>query len=202
MLTLEATGPLPTDRGLFAIHVFRHSDSGKNEIAITLGTYTTLPGVLVRLHSACLTSEVFHANNCECRQQLDAAYELILAAGSGIILYLDQDGRGNGLAAKVQTFQLILDGLDPNEAFDRRGFPHDIRDFTVAGYMLHLLGVRQPIHLLSNNSKKLQALRDCGIKIAATTEIKANATNDMIKRDLSSKCDRISPGTIKTIVNQ
>jgi len=161
MITLLAHSPLPTELGMFHLFLFEHAATASQEIALTYGSIHGHRPVLVRVHSACITSEIFRANNCECREQLEEAKRRIVARGSGIILYLAQEGRGHGLAAKVKTLNQIVHGKDSQTAFKEIGLPTDARNYAVAAEILHALGVNGPIELLTNNPAKVKGLHRC-----------------------------------------
>ncbi len=124
--------------------------------------HSTVP--LVRVHSQCLTGDVFHSLRCDCRQQLEMALSMIREEGAGILIYEQQEGRGIGLMAKLQAYELQDSGLDTVEANERLGFKADQRDFALPGEMLKTLGVTR-VRLLSNNPDKVEALRRSGIEV-------------------------------------
>jgi GTP cyclohydrolase II len=153
------------------VHTFEGLVDGGEHIALELGSPPPTPingdlprPPLVRLHSECLTGDVFGSQRCDCGPQLDEALSRIDRAG-GYLLYLRQEGRGIGLLAKLDAYKLQDAGLDTYEANVALGFPPDERDYTVAAQMLHALGVPR-IDLLSNNPDKAQQLRDLGISVA------------------------------------
>jgi GTP cyclohydrolase II len=119
---------------------------------------------LVRVHSQCLTGDVFHSLRCDCRQQLELALSMIADEGAGILIYEQQEGRGIGLMAKLQAYELQDAGLDTVEANQRLGFKADHRDFTLPGQILKTLGVTQ-VRLVSNNPDKVEALQRAGIQV-------------------------------------
>jgi len=124
--------------------------------------HSTAP--LVRVHSQCLTGDVFHSLRCDCRQQLEMALAMIRDAGAGILIYEQQEGRGIGLMAKLQAYELQDSGLDTVEANERLGFKADQRDFALPGQILKALGVSK-VRLLSNNPGKVEALERAGVKV-------------------------------------
>jgi len=190
MITLLADSPLPTDLGTFHLFVFENAATTSQEIALTYGPFREHSPVLVRLHSACITSEIFGANNCECREQLDEAKRRMVAHGSGIILYLAQEGRGHGLAAKVKTLNQVVQGMDPQAAFADIGLPTDARDYAVAVEILKALGVTGPVELLTNNPGKVKALQDAGIAIARQTDLYIEPKNPAVRHALEAKRDK------------
>jgi GTP cyclohydrolase II len=132
-------------------------------VALVMGDIRSGPP-LVRIHSQCLTGDVFHSLRCDCRQQLELALGKIGEAGAGILLYEQQEGRGIGLMAKLQAYELQDAGLDTVEANGRLGFKADQRDFALPGQMLKALGVSR-VRLLSNNPEKVEALEQAGIEV-------------------------------------
>ncbi len=162
-LELYAEAPLPTERGTFRVVVFRERRSGVEHLAMVKGDATG-DGVLVRIHSECLTSEVLGSLKCDCRAQLDRALDLVARRGRGIVLYLRQEGRGIGLGNKIRAYALQAQGHDTYEANRLLGFPDDLRRYDVAAEMLRLLGVTG-VDLVTNNPLKLAALVDAGIPV-------------------------------------
>jgi len=144
--------------------------------------------VLVRLHSACLTGDVFGSRRCDCGEQLQLALKRLEDAGAGIVLYLPQEGRGVGLANKMRAYQMQDDGLDTVDANTSLGFEDDERDYGLAGRMLHLLGCRSVV-LLTNNPAKLDGLARAGIEIAGRMAIET-PTHDDNFRYMSAKAVR------------
>ena len=164
-----ASADFPTRWGKFRIHGFR-GESGPGsehrvEEAVALVMGEVEGGVpLVRVHSQCLTGDVFHSLRCDCRQQLEMALAMIREEGAGILIYEQQEGRGIGLMAKLQAYELQDAGLDTVEANERLGFKADQRDFTLPGEILKALGVTR-VRLLSNNPDKVEALERAGVKV-------------------------------------
>ena len=166
-----ASADFPTRWGKFRIYGFR-ADSGSNgkpaEEAVALvmgnvmGVKTAPP--LVRIHSQCLTGDVFHSLRCDCRQQLELSLSMIADEGAGILIYEQQEGRGIGLMAKLQAYELQDAGLDTVEANERLGFKADHRDFTLPAEILKALGVTR-VRLLSNNPDKVEALEHAGVQV-------------------------------------
>ena len=132
-------------------------------IALVMGDVHSAPA-LVRVHSQCLTGDVFHSLRCDCRQQLELALEMISSEGAGVLIYEQQEGRGIGLMAKLQAYELQDSGLDTVEANERLGFKADHRDFTLPAEILKALGVTR-VRLLSNNPEKVEALERAGIAV-------------------------------------
>ena len=164
-----ASADFPTRWGKFRIYGFR-SESGsdadrsvEDAVALVMGDIHSAPP-LVRVHSQCLTGDVFHSLRCDCRQQLEMALSMIRSLDAGILIYEQQEGRGIGLMAKLQAYELQDAGLDTVEANERLGFKADQRDFALPGQMLRALGVTR-VRLLSNNPEKVEALDRAGIEV-------------------------------------
>lgn len=164
-----ASADFPTRWGKFRIHGFRGefgSDGNRRveeAVALVMGDVKSAPP-LVRIHSQCLTGDVFHSLRCDCRQQLELALSMITEAGSGILIYEQQEGRGIGLMAKLQAYELQDAGLDTVEANERLGFKADHREFALPAEMLKGLGVTR-VRLLSNNPDKVEALERAGVQV-------------------------------------
>lgn len=164
-----ASADFPTRWGSFRIYGFRgHSGSDGNrrvEEAVALVTGDVKSATpLVRIHSQCLTGDVFHSLRCDCRQQLELSLSLIAGEGTGILIYELQEGRGIGLMAKLQAYELQDAGLDTVEANERLGFKNDYRDFALPAQILKALGVTR-VRLLSNNPDKVEALERAGVHV-------------------------------------
>ncbi|GAA0817513.1 GTP cyclohydrolase II [Colwellia sp. D2M02] len=157
---------------------FSHLKDDKEHVALVFKGADTAKVPLVRVHSECLTGDIFHSARCDCGQQLDEAVETMAKSG-GIILYLRQEGRGIGLYNKLDAYSLQDTGMNTFEANKALGFDHDLRDFTVATQMLNALNISE-IDLLTNNPEKVSALTQAGIKIQKTvpTGIFANQHNN------------------------
>ena len=164
-----ASADFPTRWGQFRIYGFRGEtgSDGANRIeeavALVMGDVNSKPP-LVRVHSQCLTGDVFHSLRCDCRQQLELSLSMISEEGAGILIYEQQEGRGIGLMAKLQAYELQDSGLDTVEANERLGFKADQRDFTLPGEILKALGVTR-VRLLSNNPDKVEALEKAGVRV-------------------------------------
>jgi GTP cyclohydrolase II len=175
-LEIAAQAPVPTRFGIFQMAVFHwgggsqwdDQDAGyglsPDHVALIMGEVRGRSGVTVRVHSECLTSEVFGSLKCDCRDQLEAAQEEIARKGHGVLLYLRQEGRGIGLANKIRAYQLQSRGLDTVDANRLLGLPDDARDYDAAAAMLDHLGVLS-IRLMTNNPRKAQALSALGVAV-------------------------------------
>lgn len=167
----SARAAVPTRFGTFDMVVFRHLDAPTDELALSPEPVAIVAGdprgqhnVPVRVHSECLTSEVFGSVKCDCKQQLEAAQAEIARRGLGVIIYLRQEGRGIGLANKIRAYALQQEGADTVDANRMLGLPDDARTYGVAAAMLDHLGVRS-ISLMSNNLDKVDALRELGVEV-------------------------------------
>lgn len=159
-----ATANLPTKYGQFKIVSFTNNLDGKEHVAIVKGEVKGQAGVLCRIHSECLTGDVFGSLKCDCGPQLEAALAQLEEHGQGIILYMRQEGRGIGLANKIKAYSLQDQGMDTVEANLHLGFDDDMRDYSVATEMLRHISP-ESIILMTNNPKKFEALRKAGIPI-------------------------------------
>lgn len=166
-----AEAPVPTRFGLFEMHVFHwddpatHHTLSKEHLALVMGDIAGGSDVPVRVHSECLTSEVFGSLKCDCREQLERAQADIAARGRGVILYLRQEGRGIGLANKIRAYKLQAAGADTIEANELLHLPVDARQYDVAAAMLRALDVRS-VHLMTNNPEKVQQLQRLGVEVS------------------------------------
>ncbi len=166
-----AKAPLPTEHGVFQLHVFRWDDPkalpvglSNEHLALVMGDVRGAREVPVRVHSECLTSEVFGSLKCDCKQQLEQAQAEIARRGVGAVLYLRQEGRGIGLANKIRAYALQELGADTIEANRLLHLPVDARQYDVAAAMIRSLGI-ESVELMTNNPSKLHALRELGIVV-------------------------------------
>ena len=161
---------VPTRFGTFVQHTFTENDTGKQHIALTLGAWCKNKPVPVRIHSECLTGDVFGSAKCDCGDQLNLALELFQTWGVGLLIYLRQEGRGIGLANKIRAYQLQDQGLDTVDANLALGFSADGRSYDCASEILNHLGVGS-VKLLTNNPDKITALENLGIDVTGRIPI-------------------------------
>src|SRR3954447_23055968 len=180
---------LPTEYGEFTAVAFRESLTGKHHVALVLGSVDAESDVLVRVHSECLTGDVFHSLRCDCGEQLDAALRAIAAEGRGVLLYMAQEGRGIGLLNKLKAYELQEQGLDTVDANIALGFAADEREWGIGNQILAELGL-STIRILTNNPKKLVGIDGFGLKVTEQVpiEIPPNAEN---RRYLDAKRDKL-----------
>ena len=161
---VPADARLPTAHGEFRIRVFKDEDSGLDHVALLLGEMDGPDPTLVRVHSECLTGDAFSSQRCDCGSQLDMALKRIQEVGWGCLIYLRQEGRGIGLHAKIQAYNLQDKGLDTLEANLVLGHPADARDYRIASEILEAVGVTR-VCLMTNNPDKVEQLRELGIEV-------------------------------------
>jgi len=176
-----ASADFPTRWGKFRIYGFRgqfeNGDKPRLEEAVALvmgDVHSTAP--LVRIHSQCLTGDVFGSLRCDCRQQLEKALAMIAAEGAGVLIYEQQEGRGIGLMPKLQAYELQDSGLDTVEANERLGFKADHREFTLPAEILRALSIKE-VRLLSNNPDKVSALERAGIRVSERVPCEVQASS-------------------------
>lgn len=187
-LTIASRADVPLDSSRDAKFIVFRDALGASQTAIIVGNPDLSKPVLVRLHSACLTGDVFGSRRCDCGAQLNLSIKRIAEMGGGIVLYLAQEGRGLGLANKMRTYQMQDDGLDTVDANTTLGFDDDERNYGVAARMLQMLDCSRII-LLTNNPHKLEGLAGYGIEIAGRIPIEAPINSDNL-RYLTAKAER------------
>lgn len=166
-----ATANLPTQYADFKIWAFRNNRDSKEHVALVKGDVADKEDVLTRVHSECMTGDVFKSLKCDCGEQLEHALELIAHEGLGILLYMRQEGRGIGLANKVRAYSLQDQGMDTVEANLHLGFDDDMRDYDVAARILSILEPAS-IQLMTNNPNKVKGLRGAGVTISERLPIR------------------------------
>jgi 3,4-dihydroxy 2-butanone 4-phosphate synthase / GTP cyclohydrolase II len=184
-----ATAALPTDHGEFRVMAYESGLDGETHVALVRGELGDGENVLVRVHSKCLTGDVFHSARCDCGPQLEAAMTRIAEEGRGVLLYLNQEGRGIGLANKIRAYELQDQGLDTVEANERLGFKADQRDYGIGVQILKDLGVRS-MRLLSNNPRKLVGIEGYQLSVAEWLPLEI-APSDHTRGYLKTKKDKL-----------
>jgi 3,4-dihydroxy 2-butanone 4-phosphate synthase/GTP cyclohydrolase II len=184
-----AAADLPTVNGDFHVIAFESGIDRETHVALLRGEIGDGKNVLVRVHSRCLTGDVFHSSRCDCGPQLDAALERIAAEGRGVLLYLNQEGRGIGIANKIRAYELQDQGLDTVEANERLGFKADQRDYGIGVQILKDLGVKS-MRLLSNNPRKLVGLEGYQLSVVEWLPLEIPAS-DTTRRYLKTKKDKL-----------
>ena len=164
-----AAADVPTRFGVFKTHVFRTTEPGdgacvKEHVALVYGDIRGAVALPIRMHSECMTSEVFGSLKCDCKEQLDAAFAEVARRGRGAILYLRQEGRGIGLANKIRAYGLQEQGADTVDANRMLGLPDDAREYHAAAHMLEHFDV-QSVQVMTNNPAKVDALRSLGVEV-------------------------------------
>jgi 3,4-dihydroxy 2-butanone 4-phosphate synthase/GTP cyclohydrolase II len=180
---------LPTEFGEFRLHAFENQIDKQTHVALVRGEIGDGQDVLVRVHSQCLTGDVFRSERCDCGGQLDEAMRRIAAEGRGVLLYLKQEGRGIGLANKIRAYTLQDEGLDTVEANERLGFKADQRDYGIGVQILQALGVRS-MRLLSNNPRKLVAIEGYGLSVTQWLPLEITPSASMLHY-LTTKRDKL-----------
>jgi 3,4-dihydroxy 2-butanone 4-phosphate synthase / GTP cyclohydrolase II len=179
---------MPTDYGDFRCHLYQVETDGSHHLAMVMGEIDPEKPALVRVHSECLTGDVFLSKRCDCGEQLNAAMERIAREG-GVLLYLRQEGRGIGLPAKIHAYKLQEDGLDTIQANEKLGYPADLRDYGMGAQILADLGLKQ-IRLLTNNPKKVIGLDGYGLQIVEQLPILVDA-NPHNRKYMDTKRDHM-----------
>jgi 3,4-dihydroxy 2-butanone 4-phosphate synthase / GTP cyclohydrolase II len=184
-----ASAKLPTEYGEFHIHAFENQVDRQTHVALVHGDITSGKDVLVRVHSQCLTGDVLHSIRCDCGAQLEAAMQRIADEGRGVLLYLNQEGRGIGLANKIRAYELQDEGFDTVEANERLGFKADQRDYGMGVQILRELGIRS-MRLLSNNPRKLVGIEGYGLSVTEWLPLEIPAS-ESTRRYLKTKKEKL-----------
>lgn len=186
---------MPTDYGEFQLKAFRQTTTGEHHLALVKGEWKEGETVLVRVHSSCVTGDIFGSCRCDCGGQLHSAMQMVQESGKGVVLYMNQEGRGIGLLNKLKAYKLQEEGKDTVEANLELGFQADQRDYGVGAQILRKLGITK-INLITNNPKKRVGLMGYGLEIVENTpiEISPNAHN---KKYLETKRDKLGHEILK-----
>jgi len=186
---VPADAKLPTEHGEFRIKVFHEEETGLDHVALLLGDMVGPDPVLVRVHSECLTGDAFSSLRCDCGPQLKEAMRMIQEVGWGCLVYLRQEGRGIGLNAKIQAYNLQDRGADTLEANLMLGHPADARDYGIASEILNSVGIEK-VNLMTNNPDKVEQLSECGIDVVERMELVAGVGEGNVDY-LSTKAKRM-----------
>ncbi|RYZ25879.1 MAG: GTP cyclohydrolase II, partial [Sphingobacteriales bacterium] len=191
----EVRVQMPTKHGNFELVAFRQTNTGQNHLALKKGEWEKDEPVLVRVHSSCFTGDILHSLRCDCGEQLTAAMEMVEEAGKGVVLYMNQEGRGIGLLNKLKAYKLQEEGKDTVEANLALGFKNDQRDYGVGAQILRHLGISK-IRLMTNNPRKRAGLLGYGLEIVENVaiEIKPNPFNEFY---LQTKRDKLGHEILK-----
>lgn len=195
-----ATATLPTEFGDFTIHVYQSETDRKDHLALVKGEIVPDKPVLVRVHSECLTGDVFGSMRCDCGDQLHAAMMKVHEAGEGVVLYMRQEGRGIGLVNKLRAYQLQDEGMDTVEANEKLGFKPDLRDYGIGAQILRDLGVGK-MKLMTNNPKKVVGLHGYGLEIVDRVPLEIPVTK-LNERYLKAKRDKLGHLLLMDIKNR
>jgi 3,4-dihydroxy 2-butanone 4-phosphate synthase/GTP cyclohydrolase II len=189
-----AEARLPTEFGEFRVIAYRNDVDRREHVALIKGDVQDKQGVLVRMHSECLTGDVFHSLRCDCGQQLHASLRQIECEGEGVLVYMKQEGRGIGLLNKIRAYQLQESGMDTVEANEKLGFPADLRDYGIGVQVLLDLGIKS-MRLMTNNPKKIIGLQGYGLGVTEQIPItvKPNRYNESYLRTKRDKLGHLIP---------
>ncbi len=178
-LTTTLTTRLPTQNGEFVLHYYQTNQDEKEHLALVKGDVTEQENVPVRVHSECLTGDVFGSRRCDCGEQLARAMQYVEKSGCGVVIYLRQEGRGIGLFHKLQAYNLQDNGLDTVDANLALGYLADEREYSVAAAILNDLNIRS-VALLTNNPAKIEALKSLGINVVGRLPLVVPSNDDNV----------------------
>ena len=183
---------LPTPFGEFRLRAYENDIDDLTHLALLMGNPEGKDGVLVRVHSACLTGDALHSMRCDCGQQLEAAMQRVAREGEGVIVYMQQEGRGIGLLNKMKAYHLQDEGLDTVEANQKLGLAHDLRDYGVGAQILKDLKLRR-VRLLTNNLTKVVGLQGFGLEISERVglEVEPNGHNERYLKTKQEKLNHV-----------
>ena len=186
---------MPTKWGTFKLISFKEKNTSNEHLALIKGTYQADEPIMVRVHSSCFTGDILGSLRCDCGEQLHKSMEMVEAEGKGVILYMNQEGRGIGLVNKLKAYRLQEQGMDTVEANLHLGFPMDKRDYGIGAQILRYLGITK-LRLISNNPRKRAGLSGYGLEIVETIpiEIKSNPHNE---KYLTTKRDKLGHQILK-----
>jgi 3,4-dihydroxy 2-butanone 4-phosphate synthase/GTP cyclohydrolase II len=192
--------PLPTPNGEFRLCLYEDSLEEMHHVALVRGAWRSDEPILVRVHSQCLTGDVFHSFRCDCGDQMEKSLEMIAREGKGVFLYMRQEGRGIGLAKKLEAYALQDRGLDTVEANETLGYAPDLRDYGIGAQILVDLGVRK-MRLLTNNPKKIVGLEAYGLEIVERVPIQVPARPEN-RRYLKAKREKLGHYLLKDALDE
>lgn len=195
LIEKEIQVDMPTEWGAFKLTAYKQVSSGENHLALTKGEWESHEPLMVRVHSSCLTGDIFGSCRCDCGEQLHNAMKMVEKEGKGVILYMNQEGRGIGLLNKLKAYKLQEEGLDTVEANLKLGFQGDQRDYGVGAQILHNLGVEK-IRLITNNPTKRVGLMGYGLEIVENIPIEVHP-NEHNKKYLETKRDKMGHRILK-----
>ena len=186
---IPSEAKLPTPHGEFKIRVFHEAETGMDHVVLTLGDMSGPDPVLVRMHSECLTGDVFGSMRCDCGAQLNAAMDMVRERGWGALLYLRQEGRGIGLHAKIQAYHLQDEGANTLDANLMLGLPADARNYRIAAEMLETMKINR-VCLITNNPDKVEQLSDLGVDVVERMPLVVGVSDEN-RRYLETKALRM-----------
>ena len=189
LLNFIDSSELPSEKGNFKVHAFTELKNDKDHLAIACGNLESNKPILARIHSQCITGESFFSMRCDCRFQLTESLQQISSNGSGVVFYLQQEGRGIGLSNKIRAYKLQDQGMDTVEANHQLGFHEDERNYEIVASMADHLNI-QSVDLMTNNPKKINALEKMGLKVNKRIPI-LTESNEYNKKYLTTKAKKL-----------